>query len=224
MSRRKGMRCHFTARIACFSAWLIGWADTIAVLIGTCKWLRCPTIPYFAVLKIIQLRLTPHILPNESTNARLLLTEEAMEIRVRIGLTAIAAVLLATAFVAKAQEQAQAERKTIWDGVFTEAQRKAGSQLSRGACDSCHGDSLRGDTAPAMVGPEFLATWSGRSLGELYEKIRTTMPADAVGTLRARETAELIAYILFLNEADSGDGELAPDRAVLDLVEIRPKR
>src|SRR4051794_12374515 len=70
----------------------------------------------------------------------------------------------------------QAESKTMWDGVFSDTQRRTGAQVAKAACSSCHGDALAGDAAPPLAGPEFLSAWNGRSVGDLYEKIQTTMP------------------------------------------------
>jgi len=119
---------------------------------------------------------------------------------------------------------AQTAGKTAADGVYSDEQRRAGQQLSQASCVSCHGQGLAGsDLAPPLFGPDFIGAWSGRSVGDLYEKIHTTMPADGIGTLKPQQTADLIAYILNLNDFPAGAGALPPERATLNDIKIRKK-
>src|SRR5688572_21003202 len=68
------------------------------------------------------------------------------------------------------------DAKTVWDGVYADAQAKRGEDVSKTMCVTCHGDELAGsDLAPALQGVDFKGVWSGRTAGELYEKINTTM-------------------------------------------------
>jgi mono/diheme cytochrome c family protein len=129
-----------------------------------------------------------------------------------------------SAAAGQAAPAAAADDKTIWDGVFTDEQRRAGAQAATAACSSCHGEGLAGDIAPPVVGSEFLAAWSGKTVGELYEKVQTTMPADSPGTLRPQQAADMVAYILYLNDARAGENRLEPERAALNQIKIRPKR
>src|SRR5437763_10232539 len=84
---------------------------------------------------------------------------------------------------------------SVWDGAYTLAQAKRGA-LKSGLCTSCHGDGFAGGGAPELVGPEFLARWDGRTVGDLFELIRLTMPDDDPGALSREEYADLVAYIL----------------------------
>lgn len=114
--------------------------------------------------------------------------------------------------------------KTVWDGVYNDEQSTRGKSLSESTCLSCHGEQLSGtDLAPALRGPEFRAAWSGRTAGDLFEKIRTSMPADSVGSLTPRQSIDLVAYVLKLNEFPAGQDELAPDAAQLNQIAIRLK-
>ncbi len=118
----------------------------------------------------------------------------------------------------------QSNGRSIWDGVYQDEQRRTGAQLGKSTCAQCHGDSLGGDSAPPLSGPDFLAAWTGKSLGDLYEKIQTTMPADAPGTLKPQQSIDLLAYILYLNEVPASDSRLEVDRPALNQIQIRGKR
>jgi mono/diheme cytochrome c family protein len=118
-----------------------------------------------------------------------------------------------------------AQSKTVWDGVYTDQQSTRGRLVAESTCVSCHGEQLTGtDVAPALQGQDFRATWSGRAVGDLFEKIRTTMPADSVGTITPRQSVDLVAYILKLNEFPAGEGELAAEAAQLKEIGIRSQK
>ena len=62
-----------------------------------------------------------------------------------------------------------------------------GKSLYNEHCASCHADTLMGgEMSPPLVGGDFLSNWNGLTLGELFERIRTTMPQNKAGKLTAR--------------------------------------
>lgn len=106
-------------------------------------------------------------------------------------------------------------------GVYSDAQSARGQSVSEKSCESCHGMKLSGsDIGPTLVGDFFTSNWTDRSVGELYEKIHTTMPADAPGTLSPAQTADVIAYIFKLNNFPAGSNDLAGDASALNAVKI----
>jgi mono/diheme cytochrome c family protein len=105
-------------------------------------------------------------------------------------------------------------------GVYTEAQATRGETISQSQCIACHGERLAGDIAPPLVGREFLSVWDKQPLSGLFDKIRTTMPADALGTLTRPQTADLLAYILKANDFPAGTSELGSDDAVLKQISL----
>ena len=114
--------------------------------------------------------------------------------------------------------------KSVLDGVYLDEQSKRGEALSQTTCVSCHGEQLAGgDLAPAIQGQDFRAAWAGRSAGELFDKIRTTMPADSAGSLKPAQAADLVAYIFKLNDFPAGQTELATEMAALNDIKIRQK-
>ena len=72
--------------------------------------------------------------------------------------------------------QSGAEPKTVWDGVYTEAQSVAGEAVFQQNCSVCHGEAASGQSGPQLVGEEFFEDWREDSLGALYGFIRSNMP------------------------------------------------
>src|SRR5215210_3649598 len=109
----------------------------------------------------------------------------------------------------------------IWSGVYTEAQAKRGEGVANKSCVSCHGSELMGGEAgPTLVGLEFLGNWNSLSLGDLFDRIHATMPADAPGSLSPQDTSDVIAYVLKLNKYPAGEKELSTDMSALGQVKI----
>lgn len=145
----------------------------------------------------------------------------------RAGLTIL--VLLTPGFIEVATVHSQpvqgAGSRSVWDGVYSEAQSKRGEALSQTTCVSCHGEQLAGsDIAPAVQGKDFREAWSGRTAGDLFEKIRTTMPADSAGSLKPQQAVDLVAYIFKLNDFPAGQTELGIDVALLNEIKIRGQK
>lgn len=110
---------------------------------------------------------------------------------------------------------------SIWAGVYTEEQAKRGEADSNKACTSCHGPDLSGGEAgPALVGLEFLSNWNALSLGDFFERVTATMPADAPGSLTPQQTSDITAYVLKLNKYAAGQTELPTDLAALKAITI----
>jgi mono/diheme cytochrome c family protein len=135
-------------------------------------------------------------------------------------LTSSAMVLAVFGMVAFAQAPAT---KTAGDGVYTEDQSARGLALSDKLCASCHGDKLAGgDMAPTLQGQDFLSGWSDRTAADLADKIQTSMPADAAGSLTPQQVADLMAYLFKLSGFPAGSTELAPGPALAQ-IRIRAK-
>jgi quinoprotein glucose dehydrogenase len=114
-----------------------------------------------------------------------------------------------------------ADGRTVWDGVYTDAQAKRGEKVYADKCVSCHTDSLLGDgTATALTGTGFAANWDGVSLAELVERTRNTMPDDDPGTLSRQQVADVIAFVLKFNKFPTGGAELAPQAEALNQIKF----
>ena len=101
--------------------------------------------------------------------------------------------------------------RTVWDGVYNDAQAKRGEATYVEACSNCHGRTLEGqDMTPALTGGGFMANWDGLSVGDLTDRIRSSMPFDRPGTLSRQENVDIVAYILRFNRFPTGKDELPP--------------
>jgi mono/diheme cytochrome c family protein len=107
---------------------------------------------------------------------------------------------------------------------YTAAQAERGRTLYRQQCAGCHGADLDGiEMAPSLAGGEFVDRWTGQSLGDLFERIRTTMPKGKPGSLSREANADVLAYILSVNRFVAGTSELRPDVLVLSRILIDSK-
>jgi quinoprotein glucose dehydrogenase len=141
----------------------------------------------------------------------------------RLGVAASLWALLAvlTALTGSAQAPVPRSDSTVWSGVYSAEQAKRGAASANRSCAKCHNADLTGgQDGPSLVGRETLEAWSTLTLGDLFDRIKTTMPADAPQTLSAQETADILAYVLSLNRCPAGEKELPSDAAALGQVRI----
>ena len=111
--------------------------------------------------------------------------------------------------------------RTTWDGVYTEEQAKRGAALYSQNCAGCHGTDLTGgESAPPLAGIPFFANWNGLTLGDLFERIRTSMPADRPGRLSRDQNADILAHILKSNEFPAGKAELPRQTEALREIQL----
>jgi mono/diheme cytochrome c family protein len=119
-----------------------------------------------------------------------------------------------------AMAQAPETTRSVWDGVYTEEQAKRGEEIYDKECAACHGATLVGGGGAApLTGGTFLSNWNGLTVGDLYERIRKTMPQGALGKLSKQEDADVLAYLLSFNKFPAGKTEL--QKHVEFLKEIR---
>jgi S-disulfanyl-L-cysteine oxidoreductase SoxD len=115
---------------------------------------------------------------------------------------------------------AQASR-SVWDGVFTPEQAARGQVLYANMCSTCHGLALNGgESAPPLSGGEFLSNWNGLTVGDLFERIRVSMPADNPGHITRQQNADIIAHILNVNQFPAGKTELDTRTEVLKQIAV----
>jgi cytochrome c553 len=120
-----------------------------------------------------------------------------------------------------------AMRRSVWDGVYTDAQAKRGENQYARNCESCHGVDLSGnqvDEIPALVWDAFLTQWNERTLKDLFETVNRSMPRDNPKSLNARAYVDVIAYLLQANKFPSGSKELSLNPAALGEIVIERTR
>jgi mono/diheme cytochrome c family protein len=116
----------------------------------------------------------------------------------------------------------QVPARSVRDGVYTLIQAKQGKVVYDEHCLECHGTmaSATPDMAPLLNDYVFQAAWKERSLGELFDKVRNTMPPNKAGTLSSQQSIDLIAYILSANALKAGEEPLTDDAETLKKIRL----
>jgi S-disulfanyl-L-cysteine oxidoreductase SoxD len=128
------------------------------------------------------------------------------------------------AFSARGTVRAQ-QAKSQWDGVYTEDQAKRGEGLYSQYCASCHGPDLSGgEMAPGLTGGEFSSNWNDLSLGELFERMRISMPQNAPGSLSRQQNADILAFVLYKSNFPAGSNELPTQTDVLNTIKFMAQK
>ena len=109
-------------------------------------------------------------------------------------------------------QQADSMRSTR-TGVYSSSQAVRGSEIYSNNCKSCH-------TPASHTGPTFASWWDRKPLSDLYEFVTTRMPKNEPGSLQPDEYADLIAYLLKLNDLPSGSEPLPADSVALKKIRI----
>src|SRR4051795_12767349 len=143
----------------------------------------------------------------------------------KIKFAAIALIPFAALFVLRATVHAQPPTQSIWDGVYTEAQAARGRALSAEHCAWCHGGELTaGKMAPPLAGGEFMAGWDGLTIGDLFERIRISMPQNAPGSLSGQQNADILAFMFNANKFPAGKTELPKEAGILKQIKFEVKK
>ncbi len=109
-------------------------------------------------------------------------------------------VLAALSGGARAQERALS---------YTREQSEAGRVAYVANCATCHGPHLSdGPLGKPLKGPVFMQKYGGRSVRNLYDITRTTMPTTKPGSLDTATYAALVAYVLQENAIVAGAAPL----------------
>ena len=97
-----------------------------------------------------------------------------------------------------------AQARTIWNGVYSDAQADRGHTMYMQNCSRCHGVNLWGTfEIPPLVG-RFMLYYAGTTLDVLFDYISTAMPLDHPGALSPAANADIVAFILKSNDIPSG--------------------
>ena len=128
-------------------------------------------------------------------------------------------------FVGAAQDSGS--RRSVWDGVYTDDQAKRGEAQYGRNCEACHGADLSGDyvkEVPSLVFDAFLTQWSDRTVKDLFDTVKRSMPRDNPGGLNARAYVDVIAFILQTNRIPSGMRELSLSPDALGQIVIEKSK
>lgn len=135
----------------------------------------------------------------------------------------VAAVALFATVAGSAIGHGQGAAKTVNDGVYSAAQAERGAKLYGDLCSSCHGAEMKaGPGAPSLAGPDFQFSWDKKTVGELFDYVKTNMPPGGA-TVKDTEYADIVADILKVNGYPAGAAELPAVKAELDPITIVSK-
>ena len=123
-----------------------------------------------------------------------------------LGLGAWACLTLVLAATLGAQE-----KRSVKTGVYTAAQADRGIALFRSKCASCHAPNRFTDDL-------FYVSFAGKPLWEMFDVISDSMPEDNPGSMKKEEYADVIAYLLKLNNFPAGATELPVDKDALSAI------
>ena len=124
-----------------------------------------------------------------------------------------------------ALEPIAAPDRSVLDGVYDEMQSERGAGAYAETCAECHGVELQGaDVVPPLAGPDFMRFWVGTTAGELFERIRTSMPPTDPGALSAQQYADIVTHILKTNGFPAGEQEMDADYDALRMIRIETSR
>jgi cytochrome c len=134
--------------------------------------------------------------------------------------------VLMGAAIATAAVAGRAQEKTVWDGIYTEAQASRGEALYSEHCVRCHGATLQGngEGAQPLTGATFKSTWNGVPMGALFDRVRLSMPQDKPGTMTRQQVADLVAFILHANKFPAGKEELARQTDLLNAIVFKSEK
>jgi mono/diheme cytochrome c family protein len=115
--------------------------------------------------------------------------------------------------------------QSVWDGVYTPEQAKRGQPIYNKYCASCHGEQLTGgEDSPPLTGGAFLANWNGLTVGDLFERIRVSMPQDRPGRLTRQQNADILSFLLSANQFPIGTVELSSETEPLKQIRFEAKK
>lgn len=127
--------------------------------------------------------------------------------------------LLCFAFASVVTAQTGSPRRTVWDGVYTDAQAARGVTAFGQSCAGCH--ALAAEGKAPLVGQSFWKSFQQKTVGDLLAYVSANMPNGSPGSLNESSYRDIVALMLKSNGFPAGTSELRRDN-VAD-VQILPK-
>jgi hypothetical protein len=130
----------------------------------------------------------------------------------RFAVFSVAAMLMVAAILPDAPVTAQSGMKTVWNGVYTDAQAARGEAAYEANCAPCHGSNL--DGVAYLKGNDFMERWRELNVRSLYDFINKSMPrqrrgsTNRPGSLSEVTYVDIMAHIFRANGFPSGSEEL----------------
>jgi hypothetical protein len=151
---------------------------------------------------------------------------EKMKTKMRVKkLAASLAVLAVSVVLLPASRAGQEPSRSVWDGIYTEEQAGRGEPLYLRECGTCHGAEMTGgEEAPALAGAAFLANWEGLSVGDLFERVRISMPPNKQGRLSRQQIVDILSHMLKVGNFPAGKAELDTKTEVMKQIRIESSK
>jgi mono/diheme cytochrome c family protein len=125
----------------------------------------------------------------------------------------ILVLMLSSAAGALIHAQAPPVGRTVWDGVYTDAQAARATATFNATCSNCHTLSAQGNKP--LSGDAFWQGFTQKTVGELLTYVKTNMPNGVnAGSLSASAYNDLVALILKSNGFPTGTTEVTPEAVV----------
>ena len=144
--------------------------------------------------------------------------EAGLAVRLSLFLLTLA-VFLASVGHALVSAQDKPPGKTVWDGVYTDAQAERATATFSSTCSRCH--TLGPEGNRPLTGDKFWEGFTQKSVTDLLTFVSKNMPNGQGGTLPAPTYNDLVALILKSNGFPAGTTELSPE--TIPNVQIIPK-
>ncbi|HEY6388291.1 MAG TPA: cytochrome c [Candidatus Acidoferrum sp.] len=106
-------------------------------------------------------------------------------------------------------------------GWYTAAQAVNGAKAYQKTCVGCHGAKLQGGMGPALVGKQFWLTYGGKKVSTLWSAVHTQMPMSAPGSVSAKNSINIMAFLLQKNGVTAGT---TPLDDTVDLSKVLPSK
>src|SRR6266852_2475469 len=105
-----------------------------------------------------------------------------------------------------------AQGRTVWNGVYTDAQAERARATFDSICTRCHTLEPGGNTrGGAVSGDKFWTAFTQKSVGDLLDYVSKNMPNGNGGSLPASTYNDLVALILKSNGFPAGTVDVAPE-------------
>lgn len=129
---------------------------------------------------------------------------------------------LAVALSDSSAADTEADRLTVWDGVYTTDQAVRGKAYYEAYCSECHEPNLLGRHGFTALRDEvFMDSWGGYTLYDYFARKRETMPPLEPASLADDIYLDVTAYVLLMNGFPAGNDPVNVDRMVR--IAIQPK-
>jgi hypothetical protein len=115
--------------------------------------------------------------------------------------------------------QTRTPRRTVWDGVYTEAQASRGLTAFGQNCGGCHVLATEGKSP--LAGDPFWTSFAQKTVGDLLDYVSANMPNGKPGSLDESTYRDIVAVMLKSNDFPAGTAQLGREN-IAD-VEIIPK-